>query len=180
MKTMLSLLLFISGLFNLQAYASTSSACVTLNGSLASSKANLNHVGSAKLKVWFWNVYTSDLYTPTGMYTGNEQCLLFEINYLMDISKEDLINRTVENWQHLGLRKSSYHDFIPRLKSIWPNVSEGDQLALKVIPSESEFYLNGKSIGKIEDKHFAAIFLSIWLSEKTTQPQLRKQLLGAI
>ncbi|RYV02344.1 hypothetical protein SOPP22_09810 [Shewanella sp. OPT22] len=179
MRTLLKTLIFLGLVLSFQAGASSLSQCSKQNEGLSDAKESLNLVGTAKLKVWFWNVYTSDLYTPTGKYSGKEQCLLFEINYLMDISKEELINSTVENWQHLGLTPNDYQGFVFKLEKIWPNVSKGDQLAFQVLPTESVFYLNGKPIGKIEDKHFASIFLSIWLSKKTTQPRLRKKLLGA-
>ena len=139
----------------------------------------MTEVGRAKLKVWFWNVYNSVLYTPSGKYSTDSQCLVFEINYLMDISKADLIKSTVENWQHLGISETSYQPFIKSLKRIWPNVNEGDQIALKINADNSTFYFNGENIGSIKSSQFGPLFLSIWLSKNTTQPKLRRQLIGA-
>jgi hypothetical protein len=38
--------------------------------------------------------------------------------------------------------------------------------------------LNDKPIGNIDDAEFARAFFAIWLDPKTSEPSLRKQLLG--
>ncbi|MEI8646244.1 chalcone isomerase family protein [Pseudoalteromonas sp. Hal040] len=40
------------------------------------------------------------------------------------------------------------------------------------------FYFNDKELGQIDDKRFADNFLAIWLSADTSEPSLRKQLIG--
>jgi hypothetical protein len=42
----------------------------------------------------------------------------------------------------------------------------------------SQFFLNGASIGVIDDANLSRHFFDIWLSEETSKPQLRLQLLG--
>ena len=158
--------------------AQSSTTCANEGESYQAIKSELKTVGKAKLKVWFWNVYNSKLYTNTGHYKKDNQCILFEIDYLRTIKKEDLIHNTIENWQHIGIPETSYQPYIETLESMWPEIKEGDQLALKVVSNKSEFYYNGKPIGVIDGHIFGPMFLQIWLSKKTTQPKLRKKLLG--
>ena len=145
-------------------------------------KLNFKAVGSAKFSVLFWDIYNSTLYTKSGQYLPSNEyppnSLIFEIEYLRDISAEDLLKRTIEQWQHLGISKTQYQHYIPLLICIWPDISVGDKLALLVDGQHSIFYFNHLKIGVIEQQDFSTLFLNIWLSPNTSQAKLRAQLLG--
>ncbi|WP_181901732.1 chalcone isomerase family protein [Thalassotalea euphylliae] len=134
-------------------------------------------VGKAKFSVLFWDIYDSALFTYDGKYQADE-AFLFEINYLRDISRDDLIERTVEQWQHLGVDSIKYQPFLADLANIWPNISKGDQLAMWTDGRSTAFYFNQAFRGQIADPAFSQLFASIWLSPQTSQPKLRKKLLG--
>lgn len=139
----------------------------------------LKDVGQTTFSVLFWDIYTSKLQTSTGRYPlqDNAQSLLYQIEYLADISSKDLIQRTVEQWQHLGVPEETYQPFVPELAQLWPDIRDGDSLALLVRQQRSAFYFNGNYIGDIANTEFSGLFLDIWLSEKTSQPKLRQELL---
>jgi hypothetical protein len=103
---------------------------------------------------------------------------LFEIHYLRDISKKELIDNTVSQWQHLSLNENEYLAFLPLLEKIWLDINAGDRLSMLSQKGTSVFYLNRQKIGEIESLTFAKTFLSIWLDENTSEPKLRQQLLG--
>ena len=42
----------------------------------------------------------------------------------------------------------------------------------------TDYYFNGKKLGAIEQNGFADNFLAIWLDADTSEPQMRKQLIG--
>ena len=180
MKTLTFWLLTISLVTAAKASSQDLSSCHYPSFELAPLKKQFTEVGQANLKVWFWHVYNSKLYTPTGKYQQSDPCVIFEINYQMDIAKTDLIDSTIDNWQHLGVAKNSYQPFIKSLHTIWPDVADGDQLTLIVNADKSTFYFNGNNIGSINSKTFGPLFLSIWLSKDTTQPKLRKRLLEGV
>jgi len=140
---------------------------------------NVKEVGRAKFSFLFWDIYNSILYTKSGHYLPEKPSpyLLFEIEYLKDITATDLLERTIEQWQHLSLTETQYAQFIPVLEGIWPDISAGDKLALFVQNDQSTFYFNGVKIGFVEQKEFSKLFLDIWLSKKTSQPELRDELL---
>ena len=99
-------------------------------------------VGKTTFSVLFWDIYTSKLLTSSGKYPINKEKekLIFEIKYLADISSKDLIERTEEQWQHIGVSSNYYQYFTPKLKNIWPDIVEGDTLSLLINKHES--YLN--------------------------------------
>lgn len=142
---------------------------------------NFQSVGQAEFSVLFWDIYQSELFTPSGIYQPitNDDPLLFQINYLRDITQKDLIEKTVEQWQHIGIEKVVYQNYVEQLQLLWPDITAGDQLALLVEPTQSHFYFNSQYLGTIDDSQFGQIFLDIWLSEKTSQPDLRQSLIGA-
>lgn len=137
-------------------------------------------VGKAKFSVFIWDVYESELSTSSGEYpdTSSEEVLIYKINYLRDVTSKELIKSTIEQWEHLNIEASVYKPFIPELNKIWPDIKSGDSLALVVKQNMNAFYYNNKFIGSIDDAEFAKIFLAIWLSEKTSEPELRNSLLG--
>jgi hypothetical protein len=60
-----------------------------------------------------------------------------------------------------------------------PTSKKGDQLLLQVTEElASRFVFNGQVVGSISDPAFTERFLAIWLSEKSSYPAQRKQLLG--
>lgn len=150
-------------------------------GSLKRSVA-LELVGEARFSFLFWDIYQSQLQTSSGQYPVDieKESIFYEIQYFIDITQENLLESTVEQWQHLGISANVYQKYIPELSTIWPDISEGDILALFVQANHSCFYFNGEYIGKIVEPEFADNFLAIWLSEKTSEPKLRRKLLGEV
>jgi len=150
--------------------ATTSSANVT---------GELNQVGNATLKVMFWTIYDSYLYNKDGVYRGVEPELALRIDYRRNIKQDDLIDRTRKEWRKQGVYASSSEAWLEQLEAIWPDIKRGDQIVLRVNGElASEFFFNGELIGSIADPLFTQRFLSIWLSEKSSFPELRDQLVG--
>ena len=140
-------------------------------------KSQLTLVGKAKFSVLFWDIYDSALFSVSGDYQA-QNAYLFEINYLRDISKKDLIERTIEQWQHIGVAEQDYAPYLTQLEALWPDISKGDQLAMWFNGDITAFYFNQKLQGQIEGQEFSEMFVNIWLSPQTSQPKLRKKLLG--
>jgi hypothetical protein len=141
---------------------------------------DLNPVGEARLRVFFFHIYDSTLYSPSGRYEGVNPDLALQIEYQRSIAADRLLDQTREEWRKQSLYEESCEAWLSKLDSFWPDVSRGDTLTLRVDDSlASEFYLNGKLIGEIQDARFTERFLAIWLSEDSSYPRLRNQLVGA-
>ena len=72
------------------------------------------------------------------------------------------------------------------MQTIWPDINEGDELIIYVNKAgQSIFYsdisdVSTQELGVIKDEEFGPAFLDIWLSEKTSEPELRVKLLGGV
>ena len=140
---------------------------------------SLTEIGAARLKVFFWTIYECYLYSEDGIYRGVEPNLTLRIDYRRRIGKTDLVDRTRSEWQKQGLYSEATEPWLDELTDMWPDVENGDQLLMQVTERlASQFVFNGQVIGSISDSAFTERFLAIWLSEKSSYPEQRVQLLG--
>ena len=142
---------------------------------------NVKLVGQGQFSYLFWDLYQAQLYTADGNWSGYQQSAPFvlKLTYQRDISKADFIEATVDQWKHLQGKVSAQHqDWAKQLDTLWTDVKKGDQLSCVLLADGTvQFYFNDKLLGDVTDPAFGPAFLDIWLSEKTSAPKLRKQLL---
>ena len=136
-------------------------------------------VGEAQLKVLFWPVYNSRLYSGDGGYREGQRPLRLEIQYLRDVAGSDLVENTQNEWARLPLVPAKSAQWLQALSHMWPDVGVDDVLELQVDEQgRSAFRMNGQPLGGIEDPDFSKHFLNIWLSPDTSRPALRLALIG--
>lgn len=135
-------------------------------------------VGRARLRVLIWNVYDSELLTPTGTWAGEPPFKLV-ITYLRSIPSEQLVEETQKAWQDQGRRYPREKEWLDVLSAMWPDVNAGDSLTLMVDEtSSSSFLFNDAPLGSVEDPDFGAAFSGIWLADDSPRPALRARLIG--
>lgn len=140
---------------------------------------DFKQVGAAKLEIFFFDIYHSQLYSETGQYQEGEYPLALNIQYLRDIDASDLVDRTEQEWQKLGFEDEQISPWLTLITSLWPDIKKGDTLLLVVEPDlSSTFYFNQKLLAKIEEPSFGQNFLAIWLDKNCSYPKLRKKLIG--
>ena len=131
----------------------------------------------------FWQLYDARLATKTGKFEDYQQStpLLLELTYKRDITRQQFIDATVDEWQKLGhSSKAQQQQWAQQLQSLWQDVKEGDTLAALLQDDGSvKFYLNGTETGVLEDSAFGTAFFNIWLHPDTSAPKLRRQLIAA-
>ena len=136
-------------------------------------------VGEARLREFLFDVYDSELSTPTGIYEPEQRPVKLEITYLRDFKAKSIVQQTIKEWRHLGVAPEQYERYLKLIDDLWPDIEEGDTLTFIVGADETnEFLHNGRSLGGVDHPSFARDFLSIWLSPDTSQPELRAQLIG--
>ena len=143
---------------------------------------NWNKVGEAELKVLWFHIYSAQLFTPSGKYSNieskNEGPLLLELTYQRNISKADLIEETEEQIKTFT-ESEKIPSWIERLNQIWPEISKGDQLGFWIDElGHGNFFYNQTWIGAVSEPEFSNAFIKIWLSEKSSYPELAKKLRG--
>lgn len=134
--------------------------------------------GTGKL-TWLWmKAYDAELWMDGDTWSVNEPFALSLI-YGMDFASLELADRSVEEMKKVATLSDSQLETIRALlQRVFPNVKAGDRITAVNVPGKSvRFFYNGQSTGKIAQDYFPEAFFAIWLSEKTSEPGLRRSLL---
>lgn len=148
-------------------------------GTAGAGNTALHMVGEARLTFMIWSIYDSRLYSADGDYVEGQLPLRLEIQYLRDVRAADLVRHTQSEWQKQGIAHAGRQDWLQALSLLLPDVRKNDVLAVEVDQQgRSAFLVNGQALGHIDDPNFGVHFLDIWISPRTSQPELRLELLG--
>ncbi|MCB2017493.1 MAG: chalcone isomerase family protein [Hydrogenophaga sp.] len=139
--------------------------------------------GRSLYRYWGFEVYVASLYAaPTFVAERFEQeRFALELQYRRAFRGEDIAQRSIEEMQDISpLPPEQTGVWLATMKRLFPDVSPGDRLLGVYRPGGgASFYLNGQPRGSIDDPVFAARFFGIWLSPRTSAPQLREALIAA-
>lgn len=144
-------------------------------------------VGDATLTWGPFTVYTSQLRTPDGRYRAADQDQALIITYARDIERDELVEATRDQWQAQGMlqREPQSEGWLEMLRSLWPDVRPGSQLAFVLDDKQGQFWYRASAtqksfipLGPRQSEAFSTRFLAIWLDPRTQYPELRQQLLG--
>ena len=70
-------------------------------------------------------------------------------------------------------------DWLATMQRTFPDIQPGDRLLGVHVPgSGARFYFNGQLRATVDDPAFSARFFGIWLSPRTSAPQLRAALIA--
>jgi hypothetical protein len=138
-------------------------------------------VGEARLKIMFWKIYDAKLSAANGLWNADTPFAL-SLTYLRDFDGQEIASRSVDEMREIG-----YEDEVllakwyEQMRAVFPDIKEGENITGVMDENKNtHFYHEGKLIGSIDDKAFTQSFFGIWLHEKTSEPKMRKQLLGLI
>ncbi len=108
------------------------------------------------------------------------QPFALHIHYARSISLAQLAERSIQEMEGLGLvPKSSREQWLAHLFKSFRAVNAGDRITGVFRPNRgASFYLNGALVHEVADPAFAEAFFRIWLDPKTSEPDLRRALLG--
>ncbi len=144
-------------------------------------------VGKATLSWFLFDIYHSELTSPDGRYLEGADItphpMALSIVYLRDITRQQLLEATAEQWQHLGYSPESQQPWLTQLQAIYPDIKEGERLVYITdgTTGEFRFYGNnkpGQLLGEVKNARLNDAFLAIWLSPQTEYPKLRAKLIG--
>lgn len=139
----------------------------------------LKLVGSSQLRVAFFKVFNSKLFTKSGEWNDPQHSFRFELTYQRNISGSFLAKQTAKEWNHLKFDDPRRPEWESEILAMWPDVKKGDKIAFDVDErGVSRFYYNDMWVGSLEDPDFAPAFIAIWLSPNTSRPAHREGLLA--
>lgn len=140
---------------------------------------NAQIVGKGKLSIAFWSVYDATLYAPDGTWSADKPHAL-SITYHREIDGPDIADRSAKEMRKQGtsseVKIAAWHT---QMRQIFPDVQDGTTLTATTAPGKpTHFYKDGIKIGSVLDPEFGQRFFDIWLSKKTSEPELRTKLLS--
>ena len=148
---------------------------------IANSFDSPRRFGASRLRFMAWDVYDIALWTGPDFESSNFIKFPFalELTYLRSIKGIDIANQSIKEMQRLGpMSKSQESQWLLSMQSAFPNVQSGDRLCGLHQPGQrTRFFHNGTLRTEIEDAAFSPYFFGIWLSDKTSEPRLRSELL---
>lgn len=135
-------------------------------------------VGNYSFRKLMLHVYDIAFWSDSGGWSKVPYAL--SITYDMSFSPDELAERTGDEMKGVsGLPQETIAKYTELLRGIYPQVREGDRItALQKNAGTTVFYHNGKQVGIVKDAQFAQPFFGIWLSPKSSEPDMQKQLLS--
>jgi hypothetical protein len=152
---------------------------VPLPEPVAAAHPQLAPVGSHRFRFLAFHVYDASLWTPGGRGALDGPFAL-AIRYAMEIRGRDLTRRSVEEMRRQGHRdEAALARWEAEMARVFPDIRPGDRLIGVNVPGVgARFHSASRPLGTIEDPGFARAFFAIWLSERTSEPAMRRALLG--
>ncbi|MFZ4124919.1 MAG: chalcone isomerase family protein [Rickettsiales bacterium] len=137
-------------------------------------------VGSGRLTILFWDAYDATLFASNGRYDASQPFIL-KLAYLTEVSGEKIASISVDEMRNQDkVSEANLERWGDVMQQIFPDVQKGDVITGIFLPQTgvTRFYKNDTMIGAVEDRAFGRHFFDIWLATSTSEPQLRRQLLG--
>ena len=146
---------------------------------LALTEDDTTLVGESRLEYLFWDVYDIRLFTADGQWQGKPPYVL-ELTYLRDVKSSDIVEQSIKEMKRQGhLEQAQLDKWQKLMQRMFPDVKKGDRLTGTVNADyESTFYLNDNKLERVTEKAFNQAFFDIWLGEKTSEPDMRKEITG--
>lgn len=142
--------------------------------------------GQGMLRFFGLAVYTARLWVSPGFQAEAfaEQPLALELDYLRALPGTAIAERSLDEMRRTGpIPPEKAAEWLQQLRTVIPDVNEGDRLTGLLRPGEPLEFVRGKgsarrSLGKVGDAEFARRFIGIWLAPTTSEPSLRQALLA--
>jgi hypothetical protein len=129
------------------------------------------------LEIYHISLWSSPEWNPE---KWNQHSFALSLLYSRNLSGEEIAKRSIaEIKKQMVLGDDTAQQWLSQLRVLIPTVKPGDRLTGVYQPSGGlVFWMGSKKLGDIKDPALAEAFMGIWLSTKTSEPKMRKKLLG--
>lgn len=145
--------------------------------------AHLRQLTQAQMRFFGLLIYDIRLWAlePVDAQNWPQQVLALELIYARSLSGAEIAKRSLaEMRRQADISAPQAQAWLREMEAAFPDVKAGDRISGLNAPSEAiSFFVNGRLQRRIEDPLFARLFLGIWLAPQSSEPGLRKQLLGS-
>ena len=138
--------------------------------------------GEARLRFLGFPVYRARLWTEPDFeaqaFTGH--ALVLELQYERALKGDAIAERSLEEMRRgATLSREQEAQWLAAMRRSFPDIQNGDRLTGLYQPGQATYFeLNGQPRPPVRDPAFGPAFFGIWLAEHTSEPALRRQLLG--
>jgi hypothetical protein len=141
--------------------------------------ARWSRTGEARLRKFLIHIYDAELWSAGPRWSPDAPYAL-AITYARDIGSDELVARTQAELERMGrwdaADEARWRD---ELERAFPDVRPGDRLVGVHLPGQPlRFYYNGKLYSEIQEPRLARVFFGLWLDPHTSEPEMRRRLLG--
>lgn len=106
--------------------------------------------------------------------------MALELAYARSLQGREIAARSLlEMRRQQEIDEPTARRWLAEMEAAFPDVQAGDRLSGRLEPERgTRFFVNGAPGRQLADPLFGRLFFGIWLSPQTSEPALRKQLLG--
>lgn len=136
-------------------------------------------VGQGRLNILMMPILDVALFAPDARWRADAPYAM-QVTFLRSLNGHKMVGHVLDEMRHIGFGGDPrLPGWRRELESIFPDVSDGDILTgARDVDGGAHFFLGGRRLGRIVDPAFADAFFGICLSPRTSQPQLRRDVLG--
>ena len=157
-------------------------AGATLPAELAHELVGAQAMGTARLRFLGQDIYEARLWTGNDFKPEAYAQSMFalELTYFRALSGRLIAERSLKEMQRQGKQDSAREQaWLEAMEQAFPDVQAGYRITGLHLPGVgARFWCNGQSRPAVRDADFSRAFFGIWLSEATSEPAMRKTLLG--
>ena len=139
--------------------------------------------GRGTLRYFGLTIYEARLWAAPDFAPGqyDAHALALELRYARALDGAAIAQRSIDEMRRVGaFDESRAKAWLAQLTQAIPDVKPGDRLTgVRVPGGATRFFSNGQPIAAIADPEFGRLFFGIWLSANTSEPALRRELIGA-
>ena len=140
--------------------------------------------GSGLMRFFGLRVYAARLWTGANPVAAGWAAVPFalELEYARELKGAEIAERSLVEMQRQGeIAPATAQRWLALMKQIFPDVKDGDRITGIHEPGQgARFFLNGHARGApVADEDFSRVFFGIWLSPRSSEPELRAALLGS-
>ena len=149
---------------------------------VADAAASLRLLGRGTLRFFGLLVYEARLWVGADFapqsFEGHAFAL--ELEYARKLDGAAIAQRSVVEMRRSGsVNDNQAQSWQAAMTRAFPNIVPGDRLTGVHIPGEAtRFFHNGRPTSAVADPMFARAFFGIWLAATTSEPELRRKLIG--
>lgn len=164
------------------ARAQAAASAAVLPPELRSEMPGAQASASARLRFLGMDIYEARLWTSAGFSPAAYSQSLFalELTYSRSLSGPLIAERSLKEMRRQGsLERAREQAWLEAMEQAFPDVKAGDRITGLNMPGVgARFWFNGQMRPTVRDADFSRVFFGIWLSEASSEAQMRKTLLG--